>query len=86
MVRIYGDHIKFYKTYNDGVNTAAREIQWLDKYLLEEEIESFLEKEFVFAVNFCVRGSHFFKSFWYSPVGSILSAKHEDELQSLVHD
>ena len=60
--------------------------QWQEKYLLEEEIEIFLEKEFVFAVNCCVRGYHIFKSFWDAPIGSILSAKHEDDPQSLVHD
>ena len=59
--------------------------QWQEKYLLEEEIEIFLEKEFVFAVNCCVRGYHIFKSFWDAPIGSILSAKHEDDPQSLVH-
>ena len=60
--------------------------QWQEKYLLEEEIEIFLEKEFVFAVNCCVRGYHIFKSFWDAPIGSILSAKHEDDPESLVHD
>ena len=60
--------------------------QWQEKYLLEEEIEIFLEKEFVFAVNCCVRGYHIFKSLWDAPIGSILSAKHEDDPQSLVHD
>ena len=59
--------------------------QWQEKYLLEEEIEIFLEKQFVFAVNCCVRGYHIFKSFWDAPIGSILSAKHEDDPQSLVH-
>ena len=59
--------------------------QWQEKYLLEEEIEIFLEKEFVFAVNCCVRGYHIFKSLWDAPIGSILSAKHEDDPQSLVH-
>ena len=33
-----------------------------------------------------VRGHHIFKSFWDAPIGSILSAKHEDDPQSLVHD
>ena len=37
--------------------------QWQEAYLLEEEIEIFLEKEFSFAVNCCVRGCHIFKSF-----------------------
>ena len=60
--------------------------QWQEKYLLEEEIEIFLEKEFVFAVNCCVRGYHIFKSFWDAPIGSVLSAKHENDPQSLVHD
>ena len=60
--------------------------QWQEKYLLEEEIEIFLEKEFVFAVNCCVCGHHIFKSFCDAPIGSILSAKREDDLQSLVHD
>ena len=60
--------------------------QQQEKYLLEEEIEIFLEKEFVFAVNCCVRGYHIFKSLWDAPIGSILSAKHEDDPQSLVHD
>ena len=59
--------------------------QWQEKYLLEEKIEIFLEKEFVFAVNCCVCGYHIFKSFWDSPIGSVLSAKHEDHPQSLVH-
>ena len=44
------------------------------------------EKKFVFAVNCCVCGYHFFKSFWDAPIGSILSTKHEDDPQSLVHD
>ena len=43
--------------------------QQQEKYLLEEGIEIFLEKEFGDA-----------------PIGSILSAKLEDDLQSLVHD
>ena len=60
--------------------------QWQEKHLLEEEIKIFLEKEFVFAVNCCVHGYHIFKSFWDAPIGSILSAKHEDDPQSLVHD
>ena len=37
-------------------------------------------------MNCCVRGYHIFKSFWDAPIGSILSAKHEDDPQSLVHD
>ena len=37
------------------------------------------------AVNCCVPGYHIFKSFWDAPFGSILSAKHEDDPQSLVH-
>ena len=60
--------------------------QWQEKYLLGEEKEIFQEKEFVFAVNCCVHGYHIFKPFWDAPVGSILSAKHEDDRQSLVHD
>ena len=59
--------------------------QWQEKYLLEE-IEIFLEKEFVFAVNCCVCGFHIFKLFRDAPIGSILSAKYEDDPQSLVHD
>ena len=65
--------------------TTTALTQWQEKYLLEEEIEIFLQKEFVFAVNCCFRGYHIFKSFWHAPIGSILSAKHEDEPQSLVH-
>ena len=34
----------------------------------------------------CVRGYYIFKSFWDALIGSILSAKHEDDPQSLVHD
>ena len=34
----------------------------------------------------CVCGYHIFKSFWDVPIGSVLSAKHEDDSQSLVHD
>ena len=60
--------------------------QWQEKYLLEEEIKIFLEKEFVFAVNCCVRGNHIFKSFCDAPIGSILSVEHEDDPQSLVQD
>ena len=60
--------------------------QWQEKYLLEEEREIFLKQEFVFAVNCCVRGYQIFKSFWGASFGSILSAKHEDEPQSLVHE
>ena len=37
-------------------------------------------------MNCCVRGYHIFKSSWDAPVGSILSAKHEHDPQSLVHD
>ena len=55
-----------------------------EKYLLEEEIEVFLEKEFAFVVNCCVGGYYDFKSFWNAPIGSILSAKHEEDPQSLV--
>ena len=65
--------------------TTTALTQWQEKYLLEEEIEIFLQKEFVFAVNCCFRGYHIFKSFWHAPIGSILSAKHEDDPQSLVH-
>ena len=54
--------------------------------MLEEEIEIFLEKEFVFAGNCFVRRYHIFKSFLDAPIGSILSAKHEHDPQSLVHD
>ena len=60
--------------------------QWQEKYLLEEEIEIFPEKEFVFAVNCCVRGYHIFKSLCDAPIGSVLSAKHEDDPSSLVQD
>ena len=60
--------------------------QWQEEYLLEEEIEIFLKKEFVFVVSCCVRGYHIFKPFWDAPIGSILSAKHYDDPQSLVHD
>ena len=38
--------------------------QWQEKYLLQKEIEIFLEEEFVFAVNYFVRGYHISKSFW----------------------
>ena len=54
--------------------------------MLEEEIEIFLEKEIVFAGNCFVRRYHIFKSFLDAPIGSILSAKHEHDPQSLVHD
>ena len=37
-------------------------------------------------MNCCVRGYHIFKSLWDVAIGSILSAKHEDDLQSFVHD
>ena len=37
-------------------------------------------------MNCCVRGYHIFKLFWDAPIGSILSAKHEDDPQSLIHD
>ena len=40
----------------------------------------------MFGVNCCVRGYHIFKSFWDAPIGSVLSAKHENDPQSLVHD
>ena len=43
-------------------------------------------KEFVFAVNCCVSGYHIFRSFWDAPIGSISSAKHQDDPRSLVHD
>ena len=33
-----------------------------------------------------VRGYHIVKSFWDAPNGSVLSAKHDDDPQSLVHD
>ena len=36
-------------------------------------------------MNCCVPGYHIFKSFWDAPIGSVLSAKHEDDPQSLVH-
>ena len=59
--------------------------QWQEEYLLEEEIEIFQEKEFVFVVSCCVRGYHLFKPFWDALIASILSAKHDDDPQSLVH-
>ena len=37
-------------------------------------------------MNCCVLGYHIFKSFRDAPIGSILSAKHEDDPQFLVHD
>ena len=37
-------------------------------------------------MNCCVRGYHIFKSFGDAPIGSVLSAKHENDPQSLVHD
>ena len=37
-------------------------------------------------MNCCTHGYHIFKSFRDAPIGSILSAKLEDDLQSLVHD
>ena len=52
------------------------------KHLLQEEFE----KEFSFAVECCVRGYHFFQSFWEASVSSVLIAKHEDDPHSLVHD
>ena len=58
--------------------------QCQEKYLLEEEIEIFLEKKIDFVVNCCVCGYHIFKSFCDAPIGSILSAKHEDDPQCLV--
>ena len=47
---------------------------------------NYSRKKNVFAVHCCVRGYHSFKSFWDAPIGSILSAKHEDDPQSLIHD
>ena len=37
-------------------------------------------------MNCCVLGYHIFKSFRDAPIGSILSAKHEDDPQFLVHN
>ena len=45
-----------------------------------------IEKEFSFTSECCIRGYHFFQSFWEAPVGSVLIAKHEDDPQSLIHD
>ena len=56
------------------------------KYLLEEEIEIVLEREFNFEIDCCVRGYHVFKSYWEAPIGLVLVAKHEDDPQSLIHD
>ena len=36
-------------------------------------------------MNCCLRG-YIFKSFWHALIGSVLSAEHEDDPQSLVHD
>ena len=40
----------------------------------------------LFSVDYCVHGYHIFKPFWDAPIGSILSAKHGDDPQSLVPD
>ena len=40
----------------------------------------------MFSVDYCVRGYRIFKRLWDAPIGSILSAKHEDDPQSLVPD
>ena len=45
-----------------------------------------IEKEFSFTSECCIRGYHFFQSFWEAPVGSVLIAKHEDDPQSLIQD
>ena len=37
-------------------------------------------------MNCCVREYHIFKSFWDAPIGALLSAKHQHDPQSLVHD
>ena len=56
------------------------------KHLLQEEIEFILGREFYFTVECCIRYYHIFKSFWETPVLSILIAKHEADPQSLIHD
>ena len=66
--------------YNDEVNTVAREI------FIRRINSNFPRKEFVFAVNCCVSGYHISKSFWDAPIGSISSAKHQDDSGSLIHD
>ena len=56
------------------------------KDLLQEKIEVIFERNVYSTVECCVCGYHFFKSFWETPVGSILIAKHEVDPQSLIHD
>ena len=56
------------------------------KDLLQEKIEVTFERNVYFTVECCVCGYHFLKSFWETPVGSILIAKHEVVRQSLIHD
>lgn len=51
--------------------------------MLEEEIETVLEKEFVVAVDCCVRGYHICKLFSDVQIGSKLLTKHKDDPQSI---
>lgn len=51
--------------------------------MLEEEIETVLEKEFVVAVDCCVRGYHICKLFSDVQIGSKLLTKHRDDPQSI---
>ena len=51
--------------------------------MLEEEIETVLEKEFVVAVDCCVCGYHIFKLFSDVQIGSKLLTKHKDDSQSI---
>lgn len=50
--------------------------------MLEEEIETVLEKEFVVAVD-CVCGYHIFKLFSDVQIGSKLLTKYKDDPQSI---
>ena len=57
------------------------------KYLLDEEVEILLKyNSFYVTVNCSVSGHYIFKSYWDAPIVSMLSVKHEDHLQSLIHD
>ena len=58
----------------------------LSAYYMKKDLhpQEVIEKEFSFTVECCVRGYHIFQSFWQTPVGSVLIAKHVDDPQSLI--
>ena len=72
---------KFNKKVFPALWNGTIKILQLDSLLNKDE-----RKENLFCCELLCSWISYFKSFWDAPIDSILSAKHEDDPQSLVHD